>query len=116
MKKIKFEDSLRIYSWNIGILFLLMLFYLINLSVIMHFFHVPISRLYLPLAVLGSFISLFFLRKKEKTQTFISFLIFILLFLLFILLTGLIYSNGWDENAYHKIEVGLLKNGWNPFY
>lgn len=82
----------------------------------MHFFHVPISRLYLPLAVLGSFISLFFLRKKEKTQTFISFLIFILLFLLFILLTGLIYSNGWDENAYHKIAVGFLKNGWNPFY
>ena len=34
----------------------------------------------------------------------------------FILLSGSVYDNTWDGAAYHKTAVGLLKEGWNPFY
>ena len=27
-----------------------------------------------------------------------------------------IWDYSWDGNAYHKLSVGLLKNGWNPIY
>lgn len=34
----------------------------------------------------------------------------------FILFAGGTYDNTWDGAAYHKTAVGLLKEGWNPFY
>ncbi len=29
---------------------------------------------------------------------------------------GHLYSIDWDGNAYHKMAIGCLKNGWNPIY
>ena len=34
----------------------------------------------------------------------------------FILFSGSVYDHTWDGAAYHKTAVGLLKEGWNPFY
>lgn len=35
---------------------------------------------------------------------------------IFIAISGCVYDNTWDGAAYHKTAVGLLKEGWNPFY
>lgn len=35
---------------------------------------------------------------------------------LFILFSAGTFDNTWDGAAYHKTAVGLLKEGWNPFY
>lgn len=38
----------------------------------------------------------------------------ILIVVVSMIICALVFSEDWDGNAYHKLAIGLLKNGWNP--
>lgn len=46
----------------------------------------------------------------------ISLVLPIILIGISIYCTGKIYDFSWDGNAYHKVAIGEMKNGWNPVY
>ena len=56
---------------------------------------------------------LFFERKK---YLWLDFAVCVIILLFFILLSGNVFDQTCDGAAYHKTAVGLLKEGWNPFY
>lgn len=53
---------------------------------------------------------------EGKKYLWVDFIICAVIFIFFLLLSGSVYDQTWDGAAYHKTAVGLLKEGWNPYY
>ena len=53
---------------------------------------------------------------KPGKQFIFEILTAIILMVIFAWFSAHIYDTSWDGNDYHKLAVGLLKNGWNPIY
>ena len=69
----------------------------------------------LVLSVFLSAVTVYFLsNEKSICRLCVTVSVFILLSVLFIHFNGSVYGLDWDGNAYHKLAVGLIKNGWNP--
>lgn len=97
----------------------LLLFIGINilLSSVLFLVNVSISELNIILSAILTAISVILLyKKKEKNKVIISagIAIIILIFALFV--ASFTYDRTWDGNTYHKLAVGILKDGWNPVY
>lgn len=80
------------------------------LGVSMQWFYLPLSFV---IGVLCS--ALFWAEEKTSLRQAIYEILFcIILFAFFSFVSGLFVDVSWDGNAYHKLAVGLLKDGWNP--
>ncbi len=103
--------------WNISLLIMYTIFCNLCIATLLELFHISISVITLPFSVLTAVVICRYIGEQEdnkgKTKTILCFL-FVFATLTFI--AGHIYSNDWDGNAYHKMAVGFLKNGWNPLY
>lgn len=68
------------------------------------------------IALVISIISCFLLFNKQINlkNIFLSTIMFIVLLSILILIYSKIFAIDWDGNWYHKIAIGILKNGWNP--
>lgn len=102
-------------------------FYLIGLMMLAFFFFllaVPTTVLILGgriggwmliVAVPASVVTVWLMTGRRLDKTFvISGLCFFILLIVTIAFYSGIYSGDYDGNTYHKMAIGLLKNGWNP--
>lgn len=103
----------------------LILFIIVNIFIasFMFIFKVGISKYYVFISLLISFFIIVYLLVKSKFLNKKNFyLIFIYVFFPILIIWASVYLNGkvidtsYDGNAYQKLTVGLLKNGWNPVY
>ncbi|WP_036947864.1 hypothetical protein [Pseudobutyrivibrio ruminis] len=70
----------------------------------------------MPLACIGAGIVFFALRENSFKRTVYVITFSIIIIILASAISNTYYDRSWDGNAYHKLAVGLLKNGWNPLW
>lgn len=74
-----------------------------------------ISWYLLPISFLAAVVVLvIFYGKKVDVAIIYEIAFTIMLLVFFIYISGKVYDQSYDGNAYHKLAVGLLKNNWNP--
>ncbi len=79
------------------------------------FFHVTVNRLSFILSVVLAFLMWKRVNRESDLHDSVYILLeFVILLIVCMMIAGSVYSNDCDGNAYHKMAVGLLKNGWNP--
>lgn len=57
---------------------------------------------------------IFYGKKTNGNTIIIEIMCTLTFFVVFTYVVGKVYDTAWDGNAYHKLAIGLLKNGWNP--
>lgn len=103
------------YIKIIGLLLIGFIFYTELIAVTILNFGGTIENYIFILSFFINIIALYFILYRGNTKEYVIAVIgFIFLFSIFLYLSGNIYSEDWDGNTYHKLAVGLLKNGWSP--
>lgn len=103
------------YVKIIGLLLIGFIFYTELIAVTILNFGGTIENYIFILSFLVNIITLYFaLYRKNAKEYVIAVIGFIFLFSILLYFSGNIYSEDWDGNTYHKLAVGLLKNGWSP--
>lgn len=96
---------------------LCLLFLTISITAIAFLFHGRVSRIWLLLSLLLSLGYIYYALKRKQIS---AKPVWLLLFLAFlggsVLFSSLSLDTSYDGNAYHKVAVGELKNGWNPIW
>lgn len=102
---------------RIGLLSLFFVFFINLISIIFFMFG---GRIHWGIVILSLFMAVaatFYVVKPEKNDK-MDFVICVGIFILFsigaMICCSIIFSSDWDGNTYHKMAIGLLKNGWNP--
>lgn len=98
----------------LGIFILNMFFFTLADTTLLFFLGVQISRFNLPVAIVCSTISCFFLSGRSKKQTIQVLVLAMLLLGISAVLSNRIFDSSWDGVRYHKSMAGALKCGWNP--
>lgn len=106
-----------------GLLLLLAAVSVVVLASVLFFFGVSVTPAHLILGVAAG-CAAFFLLKKEPGRPWPATLRENLapvlaacgVIALSLMLMSFFVDYSWDGNAYHKLSIGLLKNGWNPVY
>lgn len=89
----------------------------ILLSSILFLCHISISYINILLSTLLTVLFvLFFYKNKSKKQIVIASVIAIGIFITSIYICSHTYDTTWDGNTYHKLAIGMMKDGWNPVY
>lgn len=104
------------FFYNAALIFILMFANLLILTSVLFLLNIPMSFFHLPISCVLAILELFFIKKDDIKTILISALLFVLIFISSCLISGHIYDSSADGNGYHKVAVGLLKNGWNPIY
>ncbi len=79
------------------------------------FLGLHISWITLPIAFILAIVTLYLLYNETLDERFvIEILLSVFVFIILAFIVGKFYDLTWDGNAYHKLAVGLLKDGWNP--
>lgn len=102
--------------YNAALIFIFMFVNLLIISSMLYFFDISMSIFHLPVSIVLAGLEVFLINKKTINNIIYSFIIFLCVFLVSIFLAGHVYDMSYDGNAYHKLAVGLLKDGYNPFY
>ena len=108
------DNCLKIF-YNTSLLFIFMFINLLILTSLGYIFDITMTFFHLPLSIVISIVEVFFFDKNFK-NIICSVLVFFLVFIVSILLSGHVYDMSYDGNAYHKLAIGLLKDGYNPLY
>ena len=98
---------------------ILLVFIGINLllSSMLFICHISISYINILLSfILTILFVLVFYNKISRKQILISSIIALFVFMMAIYVCAHTYDTTWDGNTYHKLAVGMLKDGWNPVY
>ena len=97
----------------------LLMFICVNilLTSVLFLLHISITAVNILLS-LGATILLSWLmfRKKDRKELAISAGVAVLILIISIFIASHTYDMTWDGNTYHKLAVGMLKDGWNPVY
>lgn len=108
-------DKIKYDIQNVGLLSIFIMFYTVFIVSMRWLVGGVMWKFDLVLSLFLSIITTYFVSyEKNIYRLCITVIIFILLSLLFIYLNSSVYGLDWDGNAYHKLAVGLIKNGWNP--
>jgi len=79
--------------------------------------HISISYINIFASIILTAIFIYFFYKyKSKIQCIIASIIAIIVFAISIYICSHTYDTTWDGNTYHKLAIGMLKDGWNPVY
>lgn len=105
-------SNLRRIGFNILLfLFLDVLFCTVVLSIGLN-----VTAICVPMAFCLSYaITYFLLPVTKKRYELLHLMLLFLLFAFTVILYKGLYSYDLDGNQYHKMAIGLLRNGWNPF-
>ena len=99
---------------------ILFIFIIINIAVssVLFFAHISISNNNFLIALMLTIIfTIYYFRKKTNNKIIIiASILSIIIFITSIFICSKTYDLTWDGNTYHKLAVGMLKNGWNPIY
>ena len=101
--------------YNSALLFIFMFTNLLIITSLGYIFDITMSVFHLPLSIAISIVEALFLNKDSK-KTICSVFIFLVVLVISILLSSHVYDMSYDGNAYHKLAIGLLKDGFNPIY
>lgn len=100
---------------KLSLLILYMMLFDFTLCVCMHFFNIAINRFFVPISVALAVLFLALNEDKREWKEYVRVVVFFsVIVAVIVLFISHVYSRDWDGNAYHKMAVGILKNGWNP--
>jgi len=89
----------------------------ILLSSILFLCHISISYINILFSTLLTiWFVLVFYKNKSNKQIMIAGIIAICILMASIYICSHTYDTTWDGNTYHKLAIGMLKDGWNPVY
>lgn len=89
----------------------------ILLSSILFFCHISITNNNIIVSgIITAIFAFKFYKTKEKYKIIISGILAIIVFAISITICMHTYDLSWDGNTYHKLAIGMLKDGWNPVY
>lgn len=99
-----------------GLITLFFMFWMIFVSTSFLILGKNISGYYFFISLVLSMITSYMLLKPSRKYLYeiIGVVLFVLLLFFLIKIYSLVFCLDWDGNNYHKVAVGLLKNGWNP--
>lgn len=89
---------------------------MIVVSVLLFFFHIPITRFHLIGTFLITSILYHFIARKFSNDTWKVFGLSVLVIFASILISSFMFDRSSDGNTYHKDAIGVLKEGFNPVY
>lgn len=114
MKK---SENIQDVIFEIGLIYLYTFSAELLLSSVFFAFHLSVEGWWLIISFFFGSISAYYFSGKRHTSDFLEALLAALLFaVLLAFIANLVVDQSYDGNAYHKLAVGLLKNGWNPVY
>lgn len=85
-------------------------------SVLLFFFHIPITRFHLIGTFLITSIIYYLIARKSSNDTWKVLGLSVLVIFASILLSSFMFDRSSDGNTYHKDAIGVLKEGFNPVY
>ncbi len=96
------------------------LFLFVSLTIIissfLFFFKIKIGIYNVVIALISSLIISFYFNKKKIINNIIGIVISIIILMFSMYICKHTYDITWDGNTYHKLAIGLLKDGYNPVY
>lgn len=101
--------------YGISTFLLIWLTVLLLLSNVLFIFHISISYYNLIVSFILTFILLGIIKQNYRNVSFWGGAALLLL-VIFAFICGLSIDFTWDGSSYHKLAVGMLKDGWNPIY
>lgn len=107
------------YLFAIGFIIILFIFFNLLITTILFIFKINITSYNFIMTILITLGLAIYIMRKDKTS--LKYMIIIigitaLIIFLSIFISGKTYDLTWDGNAYHKVAIGQLKDGWNPIY
>lgn len=103
--------------WNMSAFILYVLFSELMVSSVLFAFRVNISKITLPLSIIVAIIVWCVVNKNTISRELMHGVILgVFSIILVTVAMGKLYNDEWDGNSYHKLAVGMMKNGWNPMY
>lgn len=110
-----FSNKIQLPFYSLGLMMLAFLFFLLAIPTTVFILGGKIGGWMLVAAALASVAAAWLIIGRHIDKTLIiSALCFFFILIVTIAFYGCIYSGDYDGNSYHKMAVGLLKNGWNP--
>lgn len=111
------SNKIQLPVYSLGLMMLAFLFFLIAIPTTVLILGGKIEGWMLIAAVLSSVAVVWLITGRRFDKVFVvSALCFFFILIVTIALYGCLYSGDYDGNTYHKMAVGLLKNGWNPIW
>lgn len=108
-------NRMQLPLYSLGMMMIAFLFFLLAIPTTVLILGGQVGGWMLIAAGIASAATAWLITGKLFDKTFIiSALCFIFLLIIAIIFYGFLYSSDYDGNTYHKMAVGLLKNGWNP--
>lgn len=89
---------------------------MVVVSVLLFFFHIPITRFHLIGTFLITSVIYYFITKKSSNDIWKVLGLSVLVIFASILLSSFMFDRSSDGNTYHKDAIGVLKEGFNPVY
>ena len=87
------------------------------LTSILFLCHISISNINFGLSLIFTIMFiLYFYKTKDRKEIIIASIVAIIVFMCSIFVCSHTYDLTWDGNTYHKLAVGMMKDGWNPAY
>ena len=101
---------------NIGFVILFSVLYIELIATTAINFSLHLNAWAFPISLLLTVLTVVYIRKEKIKikEVLLCIAIFLTALCVFAFISGCIYGRDWDGNEYHKMAIGLLKNGWNP--
>lgn len=108
-------NKIQLPFYSLGIMMLVFFFFLLAIPTTVLILGGKIGGWMLVVSVLASIAVVWLITGRHFDRTFvISVVSFFFILVITIVLYSFVYSSDYDGNTYHKMAIGLLKNGWNP--
>ena len=108
-------NKIQLPFYSLGIMMLVFFFFLLAIPTTVFILGGKIGGWMLVVSVLASIAVVWLITGKHFDRVFfISVVCFLFLLIVTVVFYSFVYSGDYDGNTYHKMAIGLLKNGWNP--
>lgn len=110
-----FSNKMQFAFYYLGFIMLSFLFFLVAIPTTVFMLGGKIGGWMLIAAIAASVVTVWLVVGRRLDIIFvISVLCFFIILVATVAFYGCVYSGDFDGNTYHKMAIGLLKNGWNP--
>lgn len=115
IEKIK-ENTLEVMKYS-AVILLTFISMIVVVTSILFLLHISIGKYNLIISLILTVVGMAYLYKdKDKIKMLVAIILAALIFSTSIAICSRTYDLTWDGNTYHKLAVGMMKDGWNPIY